>query len=310
VRPNVNRVFSSKASRVINLDPNWLTGFSDAEGCFSVIITKRPNKTWRVIVSFEINLHTKDIAILHLIKEYLGVGLVSSRLNKTISVFRVTNIEDLIKVIIPHFTKYPLITDKYCDFLLWSKVVQLISIKQHLTSTGFNTILTHYASINRGVSSTVSAAFPNIIGVERDKFNLPDNLNPNWVSGFTAGDGGFSINVRQGAVLKQKVYFSFRFHVAQHSRDILLMRLFIKFFGCGAVNIRSTSNRCDFCVQDLSKIYGIIIPHFETYPLLNIKTLDFLDFKKAAELYKFDKVNSCEAINNIRNNMNSKREHD
>ena len=26
-----------------NLDPNWITGFSDAESCFSIIISKRTN---------------------------------------------------------------------------------------------------------------------------------------------------------------------------------------------------------------------------------------------------------------------------
>lgn len=66
-----------------NLDPNWITGFTDAEGCFSVIISKRPNLNWRVMVSFEINLHIKDIAVLYLIKNYFGVGSVNSRPTKS-----------------------------------------------------------------------------------------------------------------------------------------------------------------------------------------------------------------------------------
>lgn len=65
-----------------SLDPNWVTGFTDAEGCFSVIISKRSNLNWRVQVSFEINLHIKDIAILYLIKNLFGVGSVSSRKKK------------------------------------------------------------------------------------------------------------------------------------------------------------------------------------------------------------------------------------
>ena len=39
----------------------------------------------------------------------------------------------------------------------------------------------------------------------------------------------------------------------------------------------------------------------------NIKTLDFLDFKKAANLYKADKKNNTEQIKEIISNMNSKR---
>ena len=51
------------------LSPNWLTGFTDAEGCFSVIFSQISTLKWRIIVSFEINLHSKDIEILNQIKD-------------------------------------------------------------------------------------------------------------------------------------------------------------------------------------------------------------------------------------------------
>lgn len=57
--------FSTKNNKKTQLDPNWITGFSDAEGCFSIIITKRSTLSWRVIVSFEMNLHRKDIDVLY-----------------------------------------------------------------------------------------------------------------------------------------------------------------------------------------------------------------------------------------------------
>ncbi len=174
--------------------------------------------------------------------------------------------------------------------------------KQHLNSAGFQTILTYYASINRGLSSSVLNIFPNIVGVNKINVNLPDNLNPNWVSGFTAGDGGFFIGIRQ---VTNQVYF--RFHITQHSRDSLLMKKLILFFGCGNVNIRLNNDRCDFYVQDFTKISEIIIPHFNRYPLYNIKFLDFSDFKNAAELFKLSGSKNIKAIKNIKHNMNSKR---
>ena len=65
------------------LTPNWVTGFTDAEGCFSVILTKLPTiRKWRIIVSFEINLHSKDISVLYKIKDFFGVGSINSRNNK------------------------------------------------------------------------------------------------------------------------------------------------------------------------------------------------------------------------------------
>ena len=85
------------------------------------------------------------------------------------------------------------------------------------------------------------------------------------------------------------------------------MELFIKFFGFGKVNVRSNQSRCDYYVQDFSNIYKTIIPHFDNYPLYNSKSLDFLDFKKAANLYKADKKINTEQIKEIISNMNSKR---
>ena len=48
--------------------------------------------------------------------------------------------------------------------------------KQHLTDFGFKTILSYYASINKGLSPKVSSAFPDILGVGKVKINLPGNL--------------------------------------------------------------------------------------------------------------------------------------
>jgi len=305
---NTKRIFSTNVNSQKSknkLDPYWITGFCDAEGCFTVIITKRSILNWRVIVSFEINLHIRDIAILYQIKETFGVGLVSSRQDRSKCVYRVTKIEDLLNVIIPHFLAYPLFTLKYSDFLLWSEVVKLMSTKQHLTSLGFTTILTYYASINKGMSLNISNAFPDVKGVERKEVSLPNNLNPYWVSGFTAGDGGFSVGIR-----KKTGQIYFRFHIAQHLRDSLLMNLFITFFNCGKVNIRSNKNRCDYYVQDFLNIYNIIIPHFLNYPIHNIKSLDFLSFQKAAKIFKADGRKNTEAIKDIISNMNSKRGHE
>src|SRR5581483_2201337 len=110
---------------------------------------------------------------------------------------------------------------------------------------GFNTILTYYAAINRGVSAKVATAFPAIVAVPRPVVTLPLALNPWWVSGFVAGDGGFSL----GFQTTGRIYF--RFHVAQHIRDLALMQLFISFFGCGTVYEQPAKSRCDFIIQDL-----------------------------------------------------------
>ena len=72
----------------------------------------------RATASFEINLHIKDINILYKIQSFFGVGSVTTRKNKNICVYRVTKINELIEVIVNHFSKYPLLTNKYSDFIL------------------------------------------------------------------------------------------------------------------------------------------------------------------------------------------------
>jgi len=58
-----------------NLNPWWLTGFIDAEGCFriSVIKDNRYKTGWSIQLFFKILLHLKDRALLEKIKKYFGV---------------------------------------------------------------------------------------------------------------------------------------------------------------------------------------------------------------------------------------------
>lgn len=216
-------------------------------------------------------------------------------------------------VIIPHFTIYCLISQKKSDFLLWSKVVEMLANKNHLNQKGFLSILSYYASINRGISPKVQSFHPNIIAQPKPVLNLPLNLDPYWVSGFVAGDGGFSIYVNKSVdhILDKKVYYAF--HITQHSKDLQLMRLFVKFFDCGLVHIRSNplTPRCDFIVQDKESIVNKIIPHFSFYPLENLKQKDFLDFKKGMIIVNDNKHNTEQGLRIIKAlslNMNKGRD--
>ena len=253
-----------------------------------------------------------DKDILYKIQSFFGVGAVYIREDRKLSVYRVTNVNYIKDVIIPHFTNYPLNSKKRLDFLLWSEVINLILDKDHLTPEGFLKVLSYYASINRGVSKKVLEHYPNIIAAYKPIINLPLNLNPKWVSGFTAGDGGFSIYVSPAKdyVLGEKVYC--RFHIAQHSKDLELMELLSRFFNCGKVAIRSniSTPRCDFIVQDTSLLLDKVISHFNIYPLLNLKQKDYLCFREALLLIKDKRHLTREGLDKIKSlnlEMNSNR---
>jgi hypothetical protein len=60
--------------------------------------------------------------------------------------FRVSGIEDL-NLIINHFDKYPLLTQKLSDFLLFKKVINLMIQGKHLTIEGLSKIVSIKATI-------------------------------------------------------------------------------------------------------------------------------------------------------------------
>lgn len=100
------------------LDPYFVTGFVDAEGCFFVPVRKRKDfkNGYQVRLIFEIHLHSKDIALLETIKNYFGVGKIYKDENRSAIIYQVQSMEEL-NVIILHFDKYPLKTQKWADCL-------------------------------------------------------------------------------------------------------------------------------------------------------------------------------------------------
>lgn len=73
------RNLTTLISKNMKLYPYWVTGFTDAEGCFSINITNNPNlKTgWRVKATYQIGLHEKDRMVLELIQKFFGVGNIT-----------------------------------------------------------------------------------------------------------------------------------------------------------------------------------------------------------------------------------------
>lgn len=148
---------------------------------------KTTNTGWTVEVRLSIALQQKDQAILELIKSNLGgIGKIY-KASKDCCQYQVNSLQDINRVIIPHFDMYPLITQKKADFILFKKVVELMNNKQHLTPEGLQQIVNLRASINKGLSSALKEAFPNTIQVQRPLVVDQVIKDPNWVAGFVSG---------------------------------------------------------------------------------------------------------------------------
>jgi len=79
-------------------------------------------------------------------KNYFGVGVINKHGSRSVQ-FRVRAVKDL-AVIISHFDKYPLITKKLADYILFKNAFNLINKKEHRTIEGIKKIIAIISSIN------------------------------------------------------------------------------------------------------------------------------------------------------------------
>lgn len=269
------------------LNPFYVTGFSDGEACFHLAIGANPRYKigYYVNPGFVISIHKKDEELLRKIQAFFGgIGVIKPSVSTRNTIeFRVLSINDL-NVIIEHFDQYPLITKKWADYLLFKQALELIKTKKHLTIEGFNEILAIRASINRGLPKLLKEKFPYVTGKTIPPVVIPDNLNPNWVAGFMEAEGCFW--VKSFINSKNKLQLVLGCQITQHSIDSMLIKKFISFFNCGRLEATRELGPAaeNFIVTKLLHINEIIIPFFEKYPILGVKSRDFDDWKRIAFL--------------------------
>ena len=284
------KLYSLYATELLNngQDPNkenlswFICGLVDAEGSFTIVTyIDRKNRTgWGVKLVFKIALHKKDIALLEQIKSYFGVGNISK--DGDIYQYRVESIKDLPKIV-QFFDKYQLITKKHADCLLFKQAIKLVLNKEHITTEGLQKIVAIKASMNRrNLSPKLKEAFPNIIPVDKPNvlnFPIPD---PQWLAGFTSGEGCFFIVIYKSESCKLKEAVQLKFILVQHVRDEQLMRNIQKYLECG--NLLKKRDTLHFTVSNFQELTKKIIPFFQKFPILGIKSKDFSDLCKAVEL--------------------------
>jgi len=262
-----------------SLDPHWFTGFADAEGCFKVTVRRQKGFTgWGVSADFSLNLHAKDLPLLYKIQSFLGgVGRIHvSSGGKTVS-FTVSKIDDLIYVIIPHFKKYPLQSGKSIDFQLWNQCVEMLVNKQHLNLLGLNKIIGLKSALNVGLSEDLKLEFNNVIPMERPAYVADSiSLNPNWVSGFTEGDGSFHVSISPKTDYVRRMY-----SICLNKRDLpLIIKIQEYFGGIGNISHYAKNNAVQFTVADLKSINERIIPQFDTYVFCGNKLTNYLIWRE------------------------------
>ena len=117
--------------------------------------------------------------LLRKIHSFFGIGIVSERRDRDQAYYSVQSARALANVIIPHFDKYPLITQKRADYLLFKQAVNLLLQGQARSSVeGIREILSIKGSMNKGLSDTLKINFPTILPLPRpvvSEQGIPDS---------------------------------------------------------------------------------------------------------------------------------------
>ncbi len=266
---------------------------------------------WRVSPYFSIHIHIKDIDWLKLIQNSLGVGKVRKNSENT-AVFRVDKLQE-IQVIIYHFKKYPLVSAKHSDFLLFEAAYNLIKQKEHLTVAGLEKVLALRFNLNKGLPVDLKFAFPNVVPVVRPEYKFNGIPDPFWVSGFVSGDSTFCVSIeKSNNKLGKRVRLIFG--TCLHIRDKHLLIGMADYFknlnfnvnnsslclrprpwgqaslitSASSLQLQAEANTKDIsvhCSENNDKallqfknkfdIENKVVPFFKLYPVLGVKRLDF-----------------------------------
>jgi len=142
--------------------PDWVVGFVDGEGCFSIGFVRqssRPGRSgyatgFQVSHEFAVTQGEQSLGVLHELRDFFGVGqvIVNRRYDnhrEHLYRFVVRKRAELTGTVIPFFREHRLRTSKRENFEKFVECVELISAGRHLTVAGLIQIAEITETMNR-----------------------------------------------------------------------------------------------------------------------------------------------------------------
>ena len=134
----------------------WIVGFVDGEGCFSVTIVR--NHTcrlgWQAQHEFAVAQAASSRGALDLVQRHFGCGRVQEQQRhddqrEPSCRFSVKRRADLVGTVVPVVEEHPLITAKRANSERFRAVFQMMERGEHLTEIGLRRIPSITESMNR-----------------------------------------------------------------------------------------------------------------------------------------------------------------
>jgi hypothetical protein len=134
------------------LDPWFVTGLAEGEGCFCVSFSRRRRLKCGLEVrpSFSLSLNERDEVLLEDLQTFFGCGSIRrSRSDRTFK-YESRSTAALLTNIVPHFERFPLRGSKLRSFQGFSRVCRMIEQGDHLERSGLRSILRIAYEMNLG----------------------------------------------------------------------------------------------------------------------------------------------------------------
>jgi hypothetical protein len=128
------------------LDPLWIVGFVDGEGCFSVSVHRNPRfarrtRGWQLHPVFHVYQHERYREVLEDLVLFFGCGRVRSKgPTSSVMTYAVDALGELERVIVPFFEHHPLVV-KEADFQRFAEIVRSMRRRLHFEASGFERVV-------------------------------------------------------------------------------------------------------------------------------------------------------------------------
>lgn len=235
----------------------FLSGFIDGEGYFSVYINKNNHIEFR----FKIEIHIDDCNILYKIKKYFGVGYINIRKTRPICVYTIVGSKSCMNSVVPLLNKYPLKTNKYHDY---KNFCIIMTICENIKSSRLEgDILNKIIIIKNQINSSNFSASP-----------MDVTISKYWLLGFIEAEGTFGL----------KNFVSY-FSVGQRKENKYLLDIIAdylykitdtkyKFKISNTLNKRTSV--IVISIQSIDALFEINISLLITIPFQSRKKVDFI----------------------------------
>ena len=134
----------------------WVVGFVDGEGCFSISVVRNRlcRLGWQVQPEFSVTQLASSRSALELLIEEFGCGRVieqhrPSSHHEPLCRFSVKRRRDLVDRLVPYFEEHPLRTAKKADFVRFAAVLHMMEAGEHLELDGLRRIAQMTEQMNR-----------------------------------------------------------------------------------------------------------------------------------------------------------------